>query len=181
MAYRLEGEISFDLIKKTVKKLPLLNAIHNSDNTILIHGMGGQTRGFYRNLKQKTSIKLLWTDWCGKSWWSYIFSFIPGQTGLIKVLDKKQLDTLYIETGIRSMCGLYFIPNNKVDCILEEVKKKKVNDNLEKILENEKNYFLLIVDFDYFGGEKDGQITYIEIIIGDNLDEEIKQTLKIIE
>ena len=47
----------------------------------------------------------------------------------------------------------------------------------EDILENETNYFLLTVDFDYHGGDRDGEIYYRKLVIGNDLDEKIKWTL----
>lgn len=174
---KITGEIEVDLMEEIIKALPKLTAIHLTDHSILIHGMGGQTRRFYSTLRHNKAIELLWTGWSSKVWWTYLLSFIPGQAGLTKVLDRQQLDNLYLEIGAQSMCGLYFIPNTKVISVLDKIKKERTS-NLSDLFDNEKNYFLLTVDFDYHGGEKDGEIFYRELIIGDNLDTEIKQTLK---
>ena len=176
MNKKIDGEISADLKESIIKSLPKLNAIHSTDHSILINVMGGQTRSFFRNLQQKKEVEVLWTDWIGKSWWSYIFSFIPGQAGLIKILDRTHLDILIKEIADMSYCGIYYIPNKKVEAVLMEVKSKRNND-ISKFFENEKNYFLLDIDFDYHGGEKDGEIFYRQLFIGDNLNPEIKDVL----
>lgn len=174
---KISGEIGVDLMEEIIKTLPKLKAIHLTDHSILIHGMGGQTRRFYRTLRLNKAIELLWTGWSSNVWWTYLLSFIPGQAGLTKVLDRQQLDNLYLDIGAQSMCGLYFIPNEKMTSVLDKIQKEKT-PNISYLFDNEKDYFLLTVDFDYHGGDKDGEIFYRELVIGDNLDAEVKQTLK---
>ena len=179
-ADKIDGEIAVDLMEDIIKALPTLNAIHSTDHAILIHGMGGKPRSFYNELRHNKSIELLWTGWSSKVWWSYLLSFIPGQAGLTKVIDRTQLDNLYIDIGVQSMCGLYFIPNDKVKSVLAKVIMERTPD-IKDILENETNYFLLIIDFDYLGGDRDGEIYYRQLIIGSDLNEKIKWTLTRIE
>lgn len=174
---KIEGEIAVDLMEDIIKALPNLKSIHSADHSILIHGMGGQPRSFYNNLRRNKSVELLWTGWNSKIWWTYLLSFIPGQAGLTKVLDRQQLDKLYLDIGTQSMCGLYFIPNDKVLPVLEKVKKDRTPD-ITDILTNENNFFLLTVDFDFHGGDRDGEIYFRQLIMGDNLDQKIKQTLE---
>ncbi|MDA9334800.1 YbjN domain-containing protein [Flavobacteriaceae bacterium] len=140
---KINGEIGVDLMEDIIKILPQLAAIHSADHSILIHGMGGQTRSFYSNLRRNKNVELLWSGWSSNVWWSYLLSFIP---------------------------------NEKVLTILNKVKEERTPD-VSEYLENENNYFLLTVDFDYHGDEKDGEIFYRELIIGDKLDSEIKQNL----
>jgi hypothetical protein len=173
---KINGEVGVNLMEDIIKLLPQLTAIHSTDHSILIHGMGGQTRSFYSNLRHNKNVELLWCGWSSNVWWSYLLSFIPGQAGLTRIIDRQRLDSLYLDIGAQSMCGLYFIPNEKVLTILNKVKEERTPD-VSEYLENENNYFLLTVDFDYHGGEKDGDIFYRELIIGDKLDSEIKQNL----
>ena len=173
---KINGEIGVDLMEDIIKILPQLAAIHSADHSILIHGMGGQTRSFYNNLRRNKNIELLWSGWSSNVWWSYLLSFIPGQAGLTRIIDRQKLDSLYLDIGAQAMCGLYFIPNEKVLTILNKVKEERTPD-VSEYLKNENNYFLLTVDFDYHGDEKDGEIFYRDLIIGDKLDLEIKQNL----
>jgi|GEM_PF-1427204 len=177
MKDEIVGEITVDLMEDIIESLPNLKALRSTSHSILIHGMGGQTRSFYNALRKNRNVELLWTGWSSNVWWTYLLSFIPGQAGLIKVIDLRQLDTFFFDIGQNSMCGLYFIPNSTVDKIVEEVKKKNGNGNFENIFKNEKNYFLLTVDIDFQGGHKTGEIFYRELIMGENLDTEIKQKL----
>jgi hypothetical protein len=173
---KIDGEIAVELMEDIIEALPNLTAIYSKDHTILIHGMGGKPRSFYNNLRKNKSVELLWTGWSSNVWWTYILSFIPGEEGLTKVLDRTQLDNLYLNIGGQSMCGLYFIPNDKAQNVLEKITKDRTPE-IEGILENETNYFLLTVDFDYHGGERDGEIYYRMLVVGKDLDEKIKWTL----
>lgn len=173
---KIDGEIAVDLMESIIKSLPNLTAIHSTDHSILIHGMGGKPRSFYKELRRNKSVELLWTGWSSNVWWTYLLSFIPGQAGLTKILDRTKLDNLYLDIGGQSMCGLYFIPNEKVKSVLEKIIKNRTPD-IEDLLENETNYFLLTVDFDYHGGDRDGEIYYRQIVIGNDLDEKIELAL----
>jgi len=177
---KIDGEIAVDIMEDIIKALPSLSAIQSTDHSFLIHGMGGKPRSFYNDLKQNKSVELLWSGWSSNVWWTYLLSFIPGQAGLSKVLDRTQLDNLYLDIGGKTMCGLYFIPNDKVESILDKVFRDRTTD-IENLLENETNYCLLTVDFDYHGGDRDGEIYYRHLVIGSELNEKIKWTLTRIE
>ena len=181
MPVKFDNEVEIGLMRDIIQILPSLSAIHSTEQTILIHVSGGETRSFFRSLKQYKDIQLLWTGWMGKSWWSYIFSFIPGQAGLIKVLNRKLVDVLYQKVGRRSFSGLYFIPNSKSDQFLEAVRTKKEHDQFEEILKDEGNYFLLMVDFDYWPGNPKADLFYRDVTLGNNLDEEIRKVLLRVE
>jgi len=74
------------------------------------------------------------------------------------------------------MCGHYFVPNHKVESVLDKAIRDRTTD-IENLLENETNYFLLTIDFDYHGGNKGGEIYYRQLVIGSELDEKINWTL----
>ena len=173
---KIDGEIAVDLMESIIKALSNLTAMHSSDHSILIHGMGGQPRSFYNELRHNKSVELLWTGWSSNVWWTYLLSFIPRQAGLAKILDRTKLANLYLAIGGQSMCGLYFIPNDKVKRVLDKIIEDKT-PNIEDILEDEANYFLLTVDFGYHGGDNGGEIYYRKLVVGNDLDEKIKRTL----
>lgn len=174
---RIAGEIETELMIDIINTLPNLEAIYSVDHSVLIHGMGGQTRRFYRELKSNKSIELLWTGWSSNVWWTYLFSFIPGQSGLCKVLDRQKTGNLFIEIGDQSTCRLYFIPTNKLEELLLKAKKDRMWNNLSNLVEDENNFFLLTVYFDYHGGNRDGDVFYREVIMGENLDDQIRRNL----
>ncbi len=176
MAYltqMIKGEIDADFVEIIINEMSLLQAIHSPVHSILIHGMGGKERSFYWKLRRKNkSVELLWTGWSSNVWWTYLLSFLAGQAGLAKVLDISQIAELYLSIGGQSMCGLYFIPCGKVAKVLENIKSTR-EPNLLEILSDERNYFLLVVDFDYYSKDRDGEIVYREVIMGETLDPEI--------
>jgi hypothetical protein len=173
---RVQGEIEVGLMEDIINELPKLLAIHSPDHTILIHGMGSQARSFYRSLRLNESVEVLWTGSCMKNWWSFLFGFIPSQAGLVKVVDRTKLNELYLEIGGLSMCGMYFIPNDKAKIFTENIRKDR-NAEISRLLEQEENYFSLIVDFDFHGGERDGEIYYRLLSIGEKLDVDVKEIL----
>lgn len=175
--YDIAGDVEVDLMEDIIKELPKLTALHSEDHSILLHGLGGQTKYFFRELKKIESVEVLWTGWSDNVWWTYLLSFIPGQAGLIKVVDRKKLDEIYLDLGANIMCGLYFIPNRKVQPILDRTRKERIS-SVRDILDDETNYFLLTVDFGYHGGDRDGEIFYRHVIIGEDLDEELRRTLE---
>ena len=177
MKNRITGEIETHVLENMLEALSKLKAISSTDFTLLVHGMGSQTRSFYRALNTNESVEVIWSGWCSKVWWSYLFSFIPGQAGLVKVLDRKRVDLLYQEIGAQSMCGLYFVPNASVESIVRQVIDERSFD-ISDIPMDEKNYFLLVVDFDYRSKTRDGEVYFRDFIIGDNVDDEIKKLLQ---
>jgi len=173
----VDGEISAVLLEGAIATQPYVKAIHSNDHSILIHGMGGKPRSFYNNLRKSNLVEIMWTGWCSSNRWTYLLSFISGQAGLVKVHDRKQLESLYLDIGGLSMCGLYFVPNHVVNCVLEEVERNRPTD-ISFLLEGVQDFFLLTVDFDYHGGEKDGEVYYRKLSIGSALDDSVKSALK---
>jgi hypothetical protein len=174
---KISGEIEVDLMENIIHELPNTDEIYNESFTIYIHGMGGQARSFYRRLQDNKDVELIWFGWSSNVWWTYIFSFIPGQAGLVKIINRNRLDQLYIDIGAMSLCGLYYFSSYKEQEIIDQVKKDPNGLNIPKILEKETNYFLLEVDFDYHGGDKDGEVFYRTLYYGDQLNENLKRIL----
>jgi hypothetical protein len=141
-----------------------------------VNGMGGQSRKFYRDISNNTALEILWTGWSSKVWWTNLLSFIPGQSSLVKVIDRTKLDSLYLDIGAQSMCGLYFVPNQKVGEILADVRRTR-GENIEGILKKERNYFILTIYFDSHDDDQSRQIYFKKLVIGDDLDANLKRTL----
>jgi len=123
---------------------------------------------------------LFWTGWCGPKW-MWIISFIPGQAGILELKNIDRLKEIYENVGELSYCGLYFLPKNKASELVSSVKsniwKFQTQKKIMTILKGENNFFTLNTDFDYHGGERDGEIFHIDINFGDNLNENIKRVL----
>lgn len=181
MPIRIDGIVEVDAVEAVVRKLPEVAAFNNPDYIVLIHCMGGQTSGYFRNLWKNDEVKVLWHGWFTRTWWTYFLWFIPGQAGLVKVLDRSKTYDWYEEIGGLSFCGLYFVPCELETKILDAIRNDKYRDLKPEIFRDEKNYFLLSVDFDMHGGERDGEIVYRELIAGDELDADMEALLKLIE
>jgi hypothetical protein len=170
---KIEGEIFADTMDEIIKTLPTIAAIHSQSHTVLIHGMGGHPKSFYWNLRKNRAVELLWTGYSSNVWWTYLLSFIPGQSAVVKVLDRQQINGLFLDIGSQSMAGLYFVPNDKVIHITSEIEKRRADANIESILSKEENYFLLTVNFD-MEYEVNSDRFYRSFVYGRNLDKEIR-------
>ncbi len=171
-----EGETTIELLEEILNILPSLPGFSSPNHTVLIHGMGGQSRSFYRMLQKETYLQLLWTNHSINSWWAFLFRFIPGESGLIKVLNRELTNQLFLEIGAQSVAGLYFVPNNQVTRILNEIKQNRYQANIESLLSEEDSYFLLRANFDT-EYEVNSDKHYRNLIYGNKLDAEIKNLL----
>jgi hypothetical protein len=173
-------EIEIEKHQKFLSELQDVPAIRNSDFSIIIFGQGSQTRSFYRNLKKDSDIKLFWTGWSGPKWMWFI-SFIPGQAGILELKNIDRLKEVYENVGERSYCGLYFLPKNKATELINSIMSNhwefQTHEKFEEILKGETDFFTIDTDFDYHGGDRDGEIFHIDLNYGENLNEDIKQIL----
>jgi hypothetical protein len=173
---KIEGEISIAKMEKIIVTLPSLPTFFSQKHTVLIHGMGGQTKLFYRTLRTEKSLDLLWTDFSSNSWWTFLLSFVPGQSGLVQVIDRHRIDSLFLDIGSQSTAGLYFVPNHKTNEILKDVVQNRDQADIASILTEENDYFLLTVNFDT-EYEVNSDKFYRQFIYGDNLNSEIRDVL----
>lgn len=169
-----QGEIDFETVDKILDELTDFS-ISNDKYQILIYGQGSQPRSFYKNLKSEKDIEVIWTGWSGPTW-TLIFSFIPGQSGLVKLKNKKRLKEFYNDIGAQSYCGLCF-----VDKITEEEIIRRVTNNDKKeihdLIENSQDNFMLDIDFDYHGEQRDGEVVYKIAFLGQKVDLRIEKLL----
>jgi hypothetical protein len=138
---------------------------------VLIYGQGAKPRSFYDRLKSENDIELLWTGWSGPSW-TVVFSFIPGQSGLVRLKNRKRLKEFYNEIGEQSYCGLYFVDKNTAQKIIDIVTTREKTE-ISKLIENTDDNFMFDVYFDYHGGQRDGEVVYKIVYTGRNVDPRI--------
>ena len=169
------NDSDYDLM---MKELVESKKFEDDNYSVFIFGQGGQTRSFYYNLKQNNDVELIWTGFSGGKLLLPI-SFIPGQAGFLKVKNILMVKQLYDEVGAMSMCGLYYFRKEKEIEIINEVKKNKLNCNLDEILKNEDEYFLLDIDFDYNGNKKGNELLFRIIRYSENLNSQLKEILKL--
>ena len=173
----IEGIISDELMKSILHSLARLNALNRPDYTILIHGMGGQTHSFYKSLKKQIDVEVLWTGWSSKIWWTHIFRSFAGQGGLVKVKNLQALEKIFREIRLQSMSGLYFVPTKLVEEIKIDTIKNRNLIQFERILKDEEDFFILVVNSGKNDGVNGEEVIIKEVIMGNNLDSEIRKIL----
>jgi hypothetical protein len=171
-----QAEIEYEKLDGILDKLSDYS-VDNDNYQILIHGRGGKPRSFYRELSLEKDIDLIWTGWSGPLW-AIIFSFIPGQSGLIKLKNKNRLKEFYNEIGAQSFCALYFVDRNTEKQIIELVTKKQKVE-ISDLIENSDSNFMLDVYFDHHGGQRDGEVVYKFSYTGQKVDQEIATLLSL--
>jgi hypothetical protein len=164
---KFQGEINYETVDTMLEKLTDYS-LTNDKYQILIYGQGGRPKSFYRKLKSETDIELLWTGWSGPKW-TLIFSFIPGQSVLIRLKNKKRLKEFYNDIGAQSFCGLCFVDKDGENEIIRRITIKDEKEIYELIETSESN-FMVNIDFDYHGGQKDGEIVYKIAYVGQKVD-----------
>lgn len=80
-----------------------------------------------------------------------MFSFIPGQSGLVRLLDYNELKALFLSVGEQSLCTLLI----STEDLTKSITKNSSEFDIEESLNNRKHYFFYSVDddFDSKGGE----------------------------
>ena len=164
---RYEEEIEFERVDLILDKLTDYS-LTNDKYQILIYGQGSQSKSFYRQLKEEKDIELLWTGWSGPTW-TLILSFIPGQSGLIKLKNKRRLKEFYNEIGAQSFCALCFVDKETEEQIIDRVSKKDKR-GISELIENSNSNFMLDIDFDFHGGQRDGEVVYKIAHVGQKVD-----------
>jgi hypothetical protein len=171
---KYQKEIEFEKVDLILDRLTDYS-LTNDKYQILIYGQGSQPKSFYRKLKSEKDIELLWTGWSGPTW-TLIFSFIPGQSGLVKLKNKKRLKELYNEIGAQSFCALCFVDKDTENEIIKRVTKNDKRE-ISELIESSESNFMLDIDFDYHGGQIDGEVVYKIAYVGQNVDPTIVKLL----
>ncbi len=154
---KFQGKITWESLDKILDEL--LDCLQIRDKyRILIFGQGAKTKSFYKNLKLEKDIEVLWTGWLW-SGWTLILSFIPGQSGLIRLKNTNRLKELYYEIGAQSFCALCFVDSKTENEMLRRIAHKH-KAKLSDLIENSENSFILDVDFDYHSGARDDEVVY---------------------
>lgn len=172
---KFQGEIDYDSVDVILDKLTDYS-LANEKYQVLIFGKGGQPRSFYRQLKLEKDIEVLWTGWSGPTW-TLIFSFIPGQSGLVKLKNRKRLKEFYSGIGAQSFCGLYFVDKDTESKILSHV----INGQreIDNLIENSEENFMIDMDLDDHGGQRDGEVVYKIAVVGRKVDPAIVALLSV--
>lgn len=160
----------------------MLNEISNSNEIdfdnfdLLIYGGGGQEKKFYSELKTSPKYKVLWSGWPGPKWTKFL-SFIPGQSGLVKILEQGAFYELYYELATLSVSDVIYVKKTLTNSITEQVKKYTWKVNFEKILENEPNSFVLTSETDQTIKENGKEKFLYDFTLGSELNEKLKNII----
>jgi len=140
-------EISVTRLESILEDLSTPGKLNLNDYDLLLYGGGGQSKSFYNNLSKDPEVEILWTGWCGPKWTSFL-SFIPGQAGLLKVLNQGRLKTLYEDLASHSVSDLYYVPKALTGKIKQAIVNAPSSHDSKKILENEISFVYIQCEMD---------------------------------
>jgi len=176
----MSNVIKASVFNRIFKELQQLDEIRNDKFSILILGGGHKTKRFYRELEKDHDVELLWRGWSGPRW-SKVFSFIPGQAGLIKLKNVNRLLEIHDLVGEQSTCRLYYLPIGKSSLLIDSIRsnywKSIDSQHAEDITSKLDNYFILETFYD-LSQDNVGQDLYrIQVEYGDETNQKIKDVL----
>lgn len=175
---KIAGEIESGLVERALDYLTDSKSLSNSDYVILIYGQGAQTRSFYNKLKKLDYVEVLWAGWYGPGWLSFL-SFIPNQSGLIKVKSLEKLKKLFLATGVMSICTLIIVKESKAQLLAREIQVHNKKIKLDDFFKDTDDYFYYEVDDGYaYGSEEDEDIVYRVFAYGSGFDSSIIEGLE---
>jgi hypothetical protein len=140
---------------------------------LLVYGGGGQSKAYYHELRNDPEVEILWTGWSGSKWTSFL-SFIPGEAGLVKVLNESRLKSLFEDMASHSVSDLYYVPKELTEKIKQEVVSRPSSHCAEKILENETSFLYLQAEMDKTVITNGEECYLFDIAIGSNLPHDLK-------
>jgi hypothetical protein len=169
-------EISVTKIESILEALSTPGKLNLNDYDLLLYGGGGQSKSFYNNLSEDPEIEILWTGWCGPKWTSFL-SFIPGQAGLLKVLNQGRLKTLYEDLASHSVSDLYYVPKALTEEIKQSVVSAPSSHDSKKILQNAASFIYIQCEMDETVISNGDECYLFDVAIGQELPDEIKTLL----
>ncbi|TPE46418.1 hypothetical protein [Pontibacter mangrovi] len=163
--------------EKMLEEISESKSIDLDNYDLLLYGGGGQSKSFYRNLQQNSNCQVLWTGWAGPKW-SSIFSFIPGQAGLIKILNQQAFKELYYELAAYSVSEVLYVPKFLTPEILNEVRKKTWKTKFELFIDKAPESFLLTSEADEAVDEKGKGVYFIDYFLGEKASKVLKDIVE---
>jgi hypothetical protein len=100
---------------------------------LLIYGGGGKSKKFYSELAHDSEVEIIMTGRSGPKWLK-IFSFIPSEAGLIRILNPLRLKPLFEELGALRSSEIFYIPRELTTTIAGKIfqRDQKVLDMLDE-------------------------------------------------
>ena len=112
------------------------------DNYSLLIFGSGQNKKFFSELKSNPNYEVLWSGWFGPKW-TRIFSFIPGQAGLVRVLKQEAFYELYHEMAAYSVSDVIYIEKAFMEELVNQVKTNAWRVNFESFTKKDTRAFVL--------------------------------------
>jgi hypothetical protein len=166
-------EIPVEDLELMLQTLSTSGIINLTDYDLLVYGGGGQSKSYYKDLSNDPEVEILWTGWCGAKWMSFL-SFIPGEAGLVKVLNQSRLKSLFEDLASHSVSALYYVPKELTEKIKQAAISRPSSYRAEKILENETSFFYLQAEMDETVLTNGRECYLFDIAVGSNLPHDLK-------
>jgi len=152
------------------------NEIDLDDYDLLVFGCGGQNKKFYSELRTNSKYEVLWTGWSGPKW-TKIFSFIPGQAGLVRILEQKSFAELYHELAAYSVSDVIYIRKELTESIIKLVENNAWKANFEAITKKELNSFVLTSEANESIIEDNQEMLLYDYYFGTNVNQKLKDII----
>ncbi|MCK7590745.1 hypothetical protein M0G43_09180 [Subsaxibacter sp. CAU 1640] len=163
--------------EKMLKEISATNALDFEKHDLFIFGSGGQDRKFYSELRTNPKYEVLWSGWSGPKWTKFL-SFIPGQAGLVRILDQSSFYELYNELAVYSVSDAIYLRKQLTDELTQQVKNKTSSINFESFLENEPISSVLTSETNDTLIENGKEKFLYEYIFGRELNQSLKNMIR---
>jgi hypothetical protein len=162
------GLIECDALEGRVEELLASTELTDPDFVVYFHGHGCRTRLFYWWLRLKPNVEVKWSGWSGP-WWLYFLSFLPGQAGLVKMKSPLNWQEIYNRMSSLSMISIYFFPKSLEGNLVSTVRRNRTPFIRTRMFADCSEFLTVTVDYDFHGGERDGEVFYTRIEYGEKL------------
>ncbi|MGV6832044.1 MAG: hypothetical protein ACWA5P_10865 [bacterium] len=162
--------------EKMLKEISCTNLLDNDNYDLLIYGGGGQDRKFYNKLKNNPKCEVLWTGWSGPKW-SKFLSFIPGQAGLLKILQQDYFYEIYYELAAYSVSDVIYIRKELTKELCEQVITNTWKMNFNAFTEGELYSFVLTSEADQIIKENGQEKFFYNYKFGSGLNQSLKKII----
>jgi hypothetical protein len=173
MKFSRYKEIPVSEMNLMLQTLSTAGVLDLTDYDLLVYGGGGQSKAYYLELGNDPDVEIMWTGWSGDKWTSFL-SFIPGEAGLVKVLNRSRLKSLFEDLASHSVSDLYYVPKELTEKIKQAVVRQPSSHRAEKILENETRFLYLQAEMDQTVITNGDECYLLDIAIGSNLPHDLK-------
>lgn len=133
--------------EQMLREISISNEINLDDYDLLIYGGGGQDKKYYSELRTNRKYEVLWTGWAGPKWTKFL-SLIPGQAGLVRILEQSAFNELYTKLAAYSVSDAIYIRKELTDKIIKQAKNNTWKVNFESITQTDLNSFILTSEID---------------------------------